>query len=469
MANNALASLTLLFLVAGCYGTPRTAHHDGGAGAPGTGGISGVGGRAVAAGSSGSAGAAGSGGGAGTAGAGGSPGVGGISGTPGNGGTGGGAGAGAASGGIGAPVAGSGGIPGVAGIGGTSGGSGQGGSPDKPGNGGSTAGSGTGGGAGKAGNGAGAGTTGGLAGGNGAETVFVSGPCIVRTGDVSTEAFGRAADGSIYRRAYDGSIWGKWAKLVGLGETTDARSDLDCSATGDGKAIHIVATGLNPPGAFLHSFGAANTYNRFVREFGNELFDPSPAIATSSNMFAATTGGSAKLYQTLDQSLPQQLTPISTLNGYFLSAPDVDVQPTGASAVTYFVGVDDTHQLAINRWTINSGGYSWAEPIRLPPPGASFDFNPSVCTEKGTWGSLSVNIAAVSGGKLWMTSTASIATPFPGWTKISDDAASSPDCAVGGPDGVIDVAVLSSTGAILDIRGKGTTWATTNLGLPPPG
>jgi hypothetical protein len=79
-----------------------------------------------------------------------------------------------------------------------------------------------------------------------------------------------------------------------------------------------------------------------------------------------------------------------------------------------------------------------------------------------------VNLAAVADGKLWYAKTISITAGFSGWIQIGADVASSPDCAVaGGPDSIVHVVALSSTGSILDVQGKGTSWGTMDLGLPP--
>jgi hypothetical protein len=283
---------------------------------------------------------------------------------------------------------------------------------------------------------------------------------------VSVEVFARASDGSIYRRPYDGSTWTNWSVLVGLGETTDVRSDLDCSVSADGKAVHIVATGLNPVGALLHSFGFGNTYNRFTREVGGQVFDPSPAISAPIQAFGAVFGGWPKVYQLGDQTLPQELSPVTTFIGSFSSAPDIANQPVGGSGLIFFAGFEETGELSIYPWMVSSGGARWIDPVKLKAPSGAFAFSPTICTENGGWGSLSVNVAAVSGGKLWYARTDSITSPFSSWTKVNDEVASSPDCSAGGPESVIHVVALSAKGTVLDIHGKGTNWATTDLGRP---
>jgi hypothetical protein len=451
MPTNARAPLTLLLLAVGCYGTPRTAHHDGGAGAPGAGGLSGVGGaagtggaagsggtggaagtggNAVAAGSSGSAGAAGSGGGAGTAGVASTGGIGAVGGTV----------AVAGSRGNGGSVAGGGGVSGAAGASGGRAGSGPGGESGAPAGAGGSAGSGT---------------------------VFLSGPCVVRTADSSLEVLARASDGNIYRRAFDGTTWNQWARLVGLGETTDARSDLDCSATGQGN-VHIVATGLTVPGALLHAFGSGTSYNRFARELSDKLFDPSPSIAiTPTRQFiGGTSYGSPALHQSGDPSVASDLTPITTQTTDLLSSADIASQSTGASGLLHFAAFDVTGALAIYPWVNDSSGYSWRAAVTIPPPTGTFAFSPAICTESGGWGIYSVNVAAVTGAKLWFAQSDSITTPFSTWRQVADNVASSPDCAIGGPDSIAHIVILNAAGAVIDVHGKGTNWVTTDLGYP---
>jgi hypothetical protein len=94
------------------------------------------------------------------------------------------------------------------------------------------------------------------------------------------EVFARANDGHIYRRLHDGSSWGNWRNLSGVdGTKIDARSDLDCSSTG--TSVHLVATGLNPIGAFLHTFGTGTIYNPFFQEFPSVHSAPVPTSRSS--------------------------------------------------------------------------------------------------------------------------------------------------------------------------------------------
>jgi hypothetical protein len=290
---------------------------------------------------------------------------------------------------------------------------------------------------------------------------------VARTEESSVEVFARASDGNIYRRPYDGSTWGKWAPLAGLGETTDARSDLDCSATGPGD-VHIVATGLNPIGALLHAFGTGTTYNRFAREASGKLFDPGPSITITGAR--SYLGGIAfsypALFQSGDPSVPSELTPITTQMTDLRSGPDIAAQSAASTGFAHFAAFDLGGALSIHYWVNNASGFYWADPITFSPPTGAFSFSPTICTESGGWGVSSVNVAAVAAGKLWYKRSDSISSSFSSWTQIGNDVASSPDCAIGGPDSIAHIVVLSSTGTVLDVHGKGASWVTTDLGPP---
>ena len=120
-----------------------------------------------------------------------------------------------------------------------------------------------------------------------------------------------------------------------------------------------------------------------------------------------------------------------------------------------------------------AGGGSWLDPIKLESPAQTFSFNPTICAEKGFSGSYSINVAAVTGHDLWFAGSPRNPTgpiTFSSWTMISSDAASSPDCAIlrANPnlEAIIHVVAVSPRGTITDVQGNGTTWATTDLGLP---
>src|SRR5216110_1175460 len=83
---------------------------------------------------------------------------------------------------------------GYAGVSGTSGGRGQ-------------AGTSGGGGGPNGGSGGSATGIGGSGGTGGSGPVFVGGPCVVTPDQTSVEVFGRASDGNVFRRAFDGRNW----------------------------------------------------------------------------------------------------------------------------------------------------------------------------------------------------------------------------------------------------------------------
>jgi hypothetical protein len=287
---------------------------------------------------------------------------------------------------------------------------------------------------------------------------------------MALEVFARGSDRQIYRRPYDGANWGAWHDLPGLdGTMVDARSDLDCDATD--ASVHLVATGLSPVGAFLHAFGAGTAYNPFVRELPDSTFDPGPSIASGGDTtytLAALASTRPIVYEFGGMPSPRQITPITTATNFFRSGPDIAIQPSGGTGLTYFVAFDDAGALAVYYRVLNSGDDYWATGIKLSAPAGTFAFSPTICTENGGYGVSSVNLAAVADGKLWYAKTISITAGFSGWIQIGADVASSPDCAVaGGPDSIVHVVALSSTGSILDVQGKGTSWGTMDLGLPP--
>jgi hypothetical protein len=454
MPRRPLIAPTLLLLAASCYGTPRMGHRPDGGDGDGSGGTSGRSGAGP-----------GGVGGSGVSGAGGSGATGGIGGATGS-----------AKGGVsGSDATGSAGTGGSAGSTDTAGtgGAGIGGMVGRGGADGAKAGSGpvggTGGAVTNAGGTAGVVTNaGGTSGSAGTGLRFLSGPCVVMPAENKLEVFARASDSNIYRRAYDGDKWDTWQALLGLGETTDARSDIDCAANDGATDVHIVATGANPVGALLHAFGTGTTYNRFRREIPNLVFDVGASIVGSAGDY--TIGAAAftnpALYEFDDPLPPKELTPITTQTGSFRSAPDIALMATGGNGTTYFVAFDETGALAIYLRVINSGGEHWESPIKLSPPEGSFAFSPSVCTENGAYGNYSVAIVAVAAGKVWQTKASSFFSPFSSWSPIGGGLASAPDCAIGGPDRMTHVVGLSSTGTVVDIHGQGTSWSTADLSHP---
>jgi hypothetical protein len=357
---------------------------------------------------------------------------------------------------------GSGGAAGTGGAMGTGGAAGTAGTMGTGGAGGASGGTGTG--VGIAGNGGGTGGT---------TPTFVGGPCIATPDRQSAvEVFGRASDGHVYRRAFDGRRWGSWSVLAGLdGSLIDARSDLDCGASSD--TIHIVATGLNPPGALIHAFGFGTSYNPFSRLVDPAIASQSPSIALIDNArsFVAWAAPMQQpaLYDLESAVAPALLTPITTLTDEIVSGPDVSIQLSSVFVAAF----DSTKTMAIYPLTSSSAGYNWRDPVRLFAPAQPFAFNPTICAETGFSGSSSINVAAVSGHELWFAGTTRTPAwpPEFSWATTSTDAASSPDCAVlretPDQDAVVHIVTLSARGTIVDVQGNGTSWATTDLGLPP--
>ena len=322
------------------------------------------------------------------------------------------------------------------------------------------------------GNGAGIAGVGGSAigGSGGSNPIFVGGPCVVTPDQTTVEVFGRASDGNIYRRAFDGRNWGGWAALGGLdGKLIDARSDLDCSASSE--TIHIVATGVSPPGALLHAFGFGTSYNPFARELSPMLVAQSPSVGllTDNDLYLGWAGRLqlAELYEFPAGMTANRYSPITSLTDDLVSGPDIALQSNAVLVAAF----DSQNRLAI--YPFSRPGTSWLDPLKLDSPAQTFTFNPAICADNGYSGAFSINVAAVTGHDLWSAGTPrNPTTPvqFSSWTAINSDAASSPDCAVlrANPnlEAIIHVVTLSSQGTIIDVQGNGTTWAVTELGAP---
>jgi hypothetical protein len=176
----------------------------------------------------------------------------------------------------------------------------------------------------------------------------------------------------------------------------------------------------------------------------------------------------AALFEVNGTSAPTELTPITGQTDAFRSAPDIALQPAASAGFYYFAAVDAAGALAIYRFVKSSAGASWAPPVKLSPPVDAFAFNPTICTENGSYGVYSVNVVAVAGGQLWYARTSSIIEPFSAWIPIAAGPATSPDCAVAGEsDSIVHIVSVNSAGRMLDVNGKGTTWVVTDIGLPP--
>jgi hypothetical protein len=216
----------------------------------------------------------------------------------------------------------------------------------------------------------------------------------------------------------------------------------------------------------LHAFGFGTAYNPFARELSSFTFDPGPSIAVEADehFFIGVSGPG--LFERTSASSFTELTPITTETDAFRSGPDITVQPAGASAIHYFVAFDAAGKLAIYYYVVSTAPAYWATPVKLSAPVGSFAFSPAICTENGGFGVYSVNVIAAAGGRLWHATTSSITTDFSPWTMISTDVASSPDCTITGADSTIHVVTLSTAGKVVDTNGKGTSWATIDLGFP---
>jgi hypothetical protein len=285
------------------------------------------------------------------------------------------------------------------------------------------------------------------------------------------EVFGRASDGKIYRRAFDGRNWGSWTALAGLdGTMIDARSDLDCATSID--TTHVVATGLDPPGALLHAFGFGTSYNPFRRELSPTLVPQSPSIGllTNNDFYLAWAGRLqlAELYEFPAGMAANRYSPITSLTDDLVSGADISLQSNAVLVAAF----DSQNRLAI--YPFSRSGTSWLDPLKLESPAQTFAFNPAICAENGYSGSFSINVAAVTGHDLWFAGTPrnpTVPVQFSSWAAIGSDVASSPDCAVlrANPnlDAIIHIVTLSSRGTIVNVQGDGTTWTVTELGPPP--
>ena len=263
-----------------------------------------------------------------------------------------------------------------------------------------------------------------------------------------------------------------WSALSGVdGTKIDARSDLDCSSTG--TSVHLVATGLNPIGAFLHTFGTGTIYNPFFQEFP-EPGDRSRPVDIRCGRHPLLTWARLQTERRFLLSFeiggtpttPKEFTPITTEVGSFRSGPDIALQPAGGSGLLYFAAFDTAGMLAVHYNVMNSGGASRADPVRLSAPVGTFAFSPTICTENGGYGVSSVNLVAAAGGQLWYSRTSSITAAFSSWTPIADAPASSPDCFVTGAQSVVHVVTLTAAGTLREVNGNGTAWTVTDLGSP---
>jgi hypothetical protein len=299
-------------------------------------------------------------------------------------------------------------------------------------------------------------------------SAFSSGPCVTVLPDVYPNAyttavvFGRGNDVKIHEKANaNGTGWGAWAALSLDATVLDVRSDLDCGADSS-DAIHLVATGANPLGAFMHATGSGATFNPFVREFPSQTFTtPGAAIAFGPSS-SYIIGAFGPIVDQVSNGTYTQLTPITNLVNPLVSA--VDLAYIGG--LRLLVAFDNSGQLATyGNYFATSAPPSWESPELIEPPnGTSFTFSPSVCGDDGLMADTVVHVVAVASGQVWDTWTSGWgSTEFSAWERIGTQGASAPDCTIMG-DETVHVVTLSDAGHILDIYGSPGSWTTTDLG-----
>jgi hypothetical protein len=290
-------------------------------------------------------------------------------------------------------------------------------------------------------------------------------PGISPNNDYATAVvFGRGSDVKIHENTNNGTSWGAWTTLSLDATVLDVRSDLDCGSDSS-DAIHLVATGSNPLGVFMHATGSGTTFNAFVREFPSQTFTtPGAAIAfyPYSNLYML--GASGPLVDDVSSGVYTEITPITNLVNTLTSSIDVtNVPPGGLQILAAF---DSSGQLATyGKFFPSSAPAYWASPELIQPPnGTTFSFSPTICGDDGLMSDSVVHVVAVASGQVWDTWTPGWGgTAFSPWERIGTQAASAPDCTMMGDESV-HVVVLNSVGHILDINGSPGSWATTDLG-----
>ena len=278
----------------------------------------------------------------------------------------------------------------------------------------------------------------------------------------SAVVFGRGNDSKIHEKANgNGAGWGAWAALSLDVTVLDVRSDLDCAADSS-DAIHLVATGSNPLGAFMHATGSGTTFNAFVREFPSQTFTtPGASIALRGDLYML--GASGPIVDDVTNGAYTEITPITDLANSLTSAIDLaDVPPTGLQILAAF---DSGGLLATyGKYFPTSEPPFWALEGLQPPNGTSFSFSPSVCADDGLMADSVVHVVAVASGQVWDTWTPDWGSiGFSPWERIGTQGASAPDCTMMG-DETVHVVTLNSAGHILDIYGSPGSWTTTDLG-----
>jgi hypothetical protein len=283
----------------------------------------------------------------------------------------------------------------------------------------------------------------------------------------SVEVFALGDDHHVHHRALSGTTWTDWQSIAGLdGTLVDARSDLDCSA--NTTTIHIVATGTNPAGAFMHATGFGSTYNQFSNEIPGSTFGIGVSIGvaqgdtTGRYLRGAVSNGMPTIEDVNPSYGPSQLIP--PLVNQLISAPDVAVQWGLNSGTSHIVAYDSSAQLAHYSLHVSASPSTWGIELVAPPVTKTYSFSPAICTESNFSTSVFArHLAAVAGGKLWYSRAADLG--FSAWEQMgSVDVASSPDCTVTS-DSTVHVIALTTAGSVVDVHGKSGSWTATDLGV----
>lgn len=295
---------------------------------------------------------------------------------------------------------------------------------------------------------------------------FTTGPCVTTSDYTTAVVFGAGNDVKIHQISSNGTGWGSWVSLSLDATVLDARSDLDCSANGD--VTHLVATGSNPLGAFMHATGSGTAFNAFFRELPTETFSPGASIKAypAGNNYVIGALDVNAIFYDLYGGVATAISPVTTrVNLFATSDIDVSQQVGGGSTLRLVAAFDNTGLLQIYGNYISSAPAMWVAPVTLQPPsGTTFSYSPTICVDTGEMGAIQIHVAAVAGGQVWDSYTTDFGfAAFTAWQRIATQGASAPDCAMMGDESV-HVVVLSSAGHLLDIHGSPGSWTTSDLG-----
>jgi len=299
-----------------------------------------------------------------------------------------------------------------------------------------------------------------------AASAFATGPCVTTPDFTTALVFGRGNDVKIHQRSNSGTSWGAWVTLSLDASVLDARSDLDCSANSD--VTHLVATGSNPLGAFMHATGSGTAFNAFFRELAPETFSPGASVKAypQGNNYVIGALDVNAVYYDVYNGTYTQVTPVTTrVNTFGAATIDISQQAGGGGAARLVAAFDSSGMLDIYTNYISSAPAMWVAPVVLTPPsGTTYGFSPTICVDTTAMGTSLVHVAVVAGGQVWDSWTSDVnSNAFSAWERIGTQAASAPDCSMMG-DGSVHVVVLSSAGHILDLHGSPGTWTSTDLG-----